>query len=358
MPENNKIRITLGDVNDPKVCAEVQHKRQMAVPQPVASGKKYPSPQHALLAPSISTVAAKQSSVLYSSAFYTCVAGGVAAFVSWLLVEPFWNDSDPGKSSIIVLIWFPLIGALVGLAIGAIEGVMSRSGNKAVVGGAIGLGIGAAGGLIAIFAAGLVYHILGGGTADHLTLQQLLARSLAWGVAGMLMGLGQGVAMRSGKKLRNGFLGGLAGGFIGGFLFDPVSIAFGGAGMSRAIGITLIGAMVGLMTAIAEQLTKDAWLKVVAGHLAGKEFVIYKNPTVLGSSPKCDIYLFKDGSVEPQHAAISVDGGAYIIQNFSASAGTMVNGRRISRERLRSGDMIQIGITTLAYSERPSSRRT
>ena len=41
------------------------------------------------------------------------------------------------------------------------------------------------------------------------------------GLAGMTMGLGQGVALRSGRLLLFGFLGGAVGGLLGGVLFDP-----------------------------------------------------------------------------------------------------------------------------------------
>jgi hypothetical protein len=277
-----------------------------------------------------------------------------------MIGEPFFDDtigqgSDTARG-LVVLFWFPLIGGLVGLAVGAVEGAVSRASAQAATGGAIGFAVGAVGGLIGIFAGGLVYNLLGGGSGQVSFAQQVFARGLAWAFAGMLMGLGQGIAMRSGKKLLNGFIGGLAGGLLGGLLFDPLGAVLGGAGISRCVGMTTIGAAVGLLTALAEQLAKDAWLHVATGPLTGKQFVIYKNPTLIGSSPKCDIYLFKDAAIEPRHASISHDGRIYVIQDAGTPTGTFVNGRRIQQQRLQSGDRIQLGGTCFLYSEKAAQR--
>lgn len=190
------------------------------------------------------------------------------------------------------------------------------------------------------------------GARGSLQGSNMLIRSICWGIAGMLLTLGQGISMGSGKKTRNALIGGLIGGLFGGVLFDPISAGLKAGWASRMIAVCVIGCSTGVMLGIVESLLKDAWLKVVAGHLDGKEFVIYRNPTVLGSSPKCEIYLFKDGSVEPQHAAISVEGASHFIQDCGSASGTFVNGHRVSRQRLTSGDQIRIGITTLLYSEK------
>lgn len=184
----------------------------------------------------------------------------------------------------------------------------------------------------------------------------VLLRALCWAVAGALLALGQGLATGSGKKIRNAVLGGLIGGLIGGLLFDPIGRILEAEWASRLLGIAVIGCAVGAMIGVVEALLKEAWVQITAGHLAGKQFVIYRNPTVIGSSPKCDIYLFKDPSVAPRHAAISTDGRGYFIEDRGSSSGTVVNGQRIARAKLRSGDRIQVGKTDLLYSERAQTR--
>ena len=77
--------------------------------------------------------------------------------------------------------------------------------------------------------------------------------------------------------------------------------------------------------------------------------MIYKNPTQLGSSPKCEIYLFKDPEVSPRHAAIHKVAGGHEIEDLGSASGTLVNGKPVTRTRLRGGDEIRIGETTLKF---------
>jgi len=144
------------------------------------------------------------------------------------------------------------------------------------------------------------------------------------------------------------------GGLLGGLLFDPISLVFVGANgkatVSRAIGFATIGILVGLFVGLVEQWTKTAWLLMKAGALAGKQFVLYRNPTVLGSSPKADIYLFKDPAIEPRHALIHNRGGRFEIEDCSTPDGTYVNGIPIQKHVLQAGDQVVLGKTVLEFS--------
>ena len=95
------------------------------------------------------------------------------------------------------------------------------------------------------------------------------------------MGLGQGIALRSKRLLAYGFFGGIIGGLLGGLLFDPIDLILLGvdkpsAHWSRLIGLAVIGASVGAMIGVVELLARDAWLRMVKGPLAGKEFLLFK----------------------------------------------------------------------------------
>jgi pSer/pThr/pTyr-binding forkhead associated (FHA) protein len=79
--------------------------------------------------------------------------------------------------------------------------------------------------------------------------------------------------------------------------------------------------------------------------------VLYRNPTIIGSSPQCEIYLFKDPQVGPRHAAIHV-GRGFEIEALQPGCGTFVNGQAVSRTRLRNGDQVQIGSTTFVFQEK------
>jgi hypothetical protein len=124
---------------------------------------------------------------------------------------------------------------------------------------------------------------------------------------------------------------------------------YGDVWVSRALGFTMIGLCTGLMIGVVELLAHEAWVKLLTGPLAGKEFVLYRNPTRAGSSPKSEIYLFKDPAVEPTHGLIHSVGEDWEIEDQHTASGTMVNGRRIRRHRLRHGDQVRLGKTVFAF---------
>ena len=82
----------------------------------------------------------------------------------------------------------------------------------------------------------------------------LLLRTLSWGVMGLLIGMGQGLAYNTREDFRACALGGLAGGLAGGALFNPVSeLAVLGSGLSaRAVADVIVGATIGGSMRIAQ----------------------------------------------------------------------------------------------------------
>jgi hypothetical protein len=135
-------------------------------------------------------------------------------------------------------------------------------------------------------------------------------------------------------------------------VFDPVASLTDNGVVSRLVAIAAIGLITGLGTGLIEMAAKSGWLRVLAGLIAGKQFVVYKNPTYIGSSPQCEVYLFKDVQIGPRHAAIHAVPGGYEIQDLGFPAGTFVNGRPVARTRLRNNDQIQIGGTTFQFQEK------
>jgi len=258
----------------------------------------------------------------------------------------------------------PVVAAMVGLTIGGVEGIICRTYSRAAWCASIGLLTGLIGGAVSAIAAGIVFVALGaiGPSGDPRAsgvafLFLMFRRGLAWTIAGMAMGLGQGFALKSRKLKFNGFIGGMIGGLIGGLLFEPVNLIFLGpdgisAANSRAVGLTIVGAAVGLLIGLTDLLTRDAWLKVLSGPLQGKEFSFNQTPIRLGSSPKNEIYLFKDPKIDPIHAEIYKLRDAYEIVDNGSSTGTFVNGRRVARDRLADGARIKVGDSEFSYSSR------
>lgn len=274
--------------------------------------------------------------------------------------------SAQDASSAIGLVFFALVSAVVGLGIGAADGLMCRLMRRAVLCGLAGLLVGFVGGFVSGNLANVVYGLIStaaGGMTDQageLTtlgfLTQIGGRSLGWAMAGMTMGLGQGLVLRSGKLLLYGFLGGLIGGLLGGLLFDPIqkflvadtSIS---AHWARLAGIVVVGTAVGLMIGIVELLARDAWLNMIRGPLAGKEFLIFKDLVRVGASPSSDIYLFNDDEVRQQHATIRAVADNYEIEAVDDNS-VLVNSRPVRRAKLRHGDQITLGSTVFAFQRR------
>jgi hypothetical protein len=183
-------------------------------------------------------------------------------------------------------------------------------------------------------------------------------RSLAWAIIGAATGFGMNLARSTPAQRRNSVVGGALGGALGGLFFDPIDrffrpdSAFAGVAISRGIGLAAVGLAIGLFVALVENLAREAWLRVRTGPLAGKQFVLFRTPTTIGSAPRADVYLFKDAAIDPQHAVIHRVGSRYEIEDLSARTGTQVGGQAVRRHRLSSGDVIQVGSTVLEFEER------
>ena len=271
------------------------------------------------------------------------------------------------RSQAAAMLVFPLVAGLIGLAVGAADGLVCRLPRRALLAGSVGLLVGFIGGFLSEILAGLAYTPLnhlairqmsesGGITTFGFTVQ-MTGRALAWCIAGMAMGLGQGIAMQSKRLLLYGFVGGVVGGLFGGLFFDPVDLLLLGpnkpsAEWARLIGFSIIGCFVGGMIGLVELLARDAWLRMVEGPLAGKEFLVFKDVMKVGASPRSDIYLFNDPLVAPEHATIRAMGDECEIHASSKDRPTLVNNRPVTQSRLRHGDHITVGKTVFVFQKR------
>lgn len=304
--------------------------------------------------------------VIYANWFYLALTGAVGGLVGWMIVEPL-IDENAMRGNLFVLLVFPVVAAMVGMFVGAAEGMMCRNLQRTLISGVVCLGIGFVGALVALIPTAMVFGIMktistaferdpqpGEMPTGLALLILMMGRAAAWGIVGIPAGIGQGIALRERKVVINGLVGGVLGGMVGGLLFDPISLiltsADGQATYSRAVGFMTIGLFVGLFIGLVEGWTKTAWLLMRKGPLAGKQFILYKDTTILGSSPKAGIYLFKDDAIEPRHAVISNRGGRFEIEDQTTPDGTYVNGIPITRHILQNGDQIVLGKTVLEFT--------
>ena len=122
--------------------------------------------------------------------------------------------------------------------------------------------------------------------------------------------------------------------------------------VSRAVGFALVGLATGVGMGLVESALKDRWLYVVSGPLAGKQFILYKSQTTIGSKQDADIYLFKDASILPRHAVISLSGARVMLQ---ATGPVLWAGQQVNSRVLQDGDILQLGRYAFRFKEKHRS---
>jgi hypothetical protein len=265
------------------------------------------------------------------------------------------SQRDDWKDFLANVLFFGVSGMMIAVALGIAEPVVDRNVSGAIMNGSVAAVLGLAGGVTVSLFVDRLQILIGGGVSDAGMVRQMIARVITWGVLGLFLSAAPGVLMRNRKKLLIGMAGGLIGGLIGGLLFDPIARFADNAHLSRLIAIVAIGVIAGLGTGLIENAVKNGWFKVTEGLIAGKQFVLYRNPTFIGSSPLCHIYLFKDPVVGRRHAAVHIIPGGFELEDLPLGGKTLVNGRPIARTRLRNGDRVQIGSTAFTFQEKPKA---
>jgi hypothetical protein len=344
--ERDVLRISLDDLasvaSEPAPAA--------ASPSPRSEVKSYGS-IHEPAAPEILTQ--EKGSIFLKAWVYLGLAGFVGAMLGWAIAEPGFIDGDGRHWGNIWLL--PLIVAVMCTGFALAESIVERSARKAAIRVAISLPLGIVLGFAFDVVANVIYNI-GLGICAAAGVQSFhnpavwIARGLAWAVLGVAGGVVYGLVDRSGKKTGYGALGGAIGAAVGGLIFDPISFATHGGAPSRAVGFSLLGIATGITMGLVESALKDRWLYVTAGPLAGKQFILYKPQTNMGSTQTCDIYLFKDPDILPQHATLALKGARI---HLISHGPVYLSGQRISTSRvLESGSIIQVGRYSFRYQER------
>lgn len=277
--------------------------------------------------------------------YYYAVLGAMGGLIGWQASNTiglsFWSNLY--LSEIVV-------GGLIGLSIGALiglaEGLNSRNFLQILKSGLFSGGLGLIGGAIGLPVAEGLFLFLGGGP---------LGRTIGWSVFGLL--IGAAFAVTSGNEAWKPALGGGIGGLLGGIILESVRSLFTDPLLGKAIGLTALGASIGIFIALIVLLLSRAWLEVGSGKMQGSEFILDKfikknGPSAfIGSSPlKSDIVL-PDPDIDPQHALLKGEDSHFNLKDLSLS-GTFINGKKIELTQLRKNQVIKIGNTELVYHER------
>ncbi|MBL8620006.1 MAG: FHA domain-containing protein [Myxococcales bacterium] len=274
-----------------------------------------------------------------------------------------------------MLVLFPLTAALIAFGLLFAEGLTTRNWLRMIERSLLGAFLASLFAVLAFIPAGM--FMLLAGKVLHAEVERrtdlamvtvrdvdgssfylmMACRSAAWACVGAATGLGMNLVRATKAQLRNSVLGGALGGALGGMFFDPIdrfthSSLFADSAASRLVGLLAVGIAIGVFVALVERLARDAWLRVRTGPLAGKSFILYKSPTLIGNAPSSDVYLYKDADIDPTHASVHRVGTTYEIEDMGSRMGTSVGGTKVRRKRLVSGDQITIGATIVDFEER------
>jgi type III secretion system (T3SS) inner membrane Yop/YscD-like protein len=301
------------------------------------------------------TVTAERGSILLQGWFYLGLAGLVGALAGWAIAEPGFVDGPGHRYGNLLML--PLIVTLMCIGFGVAESAVERSVKKALLRGVLALPLGLMLGFIFDMMANIIFNIMlmvahEAGAQSYKNPAVWICRGLAWMVFGAAGGLIYGIVGQSSKKGKYGVLGGALGAGLGGVVFDPIAMATHVGSVSRAVGFALVGLATGVGMGLVESALKDRWLYVVSGPLAGKQFILYKSQTTIGSKQESDIYLFKDPNILPQHAVITMNGARVMLQ---ANGPVSWAGQHVSSRILQDGDLLQLGRYAFRYKEKQRS---
>lgn len=101
-------------------------------------------------------------------------------------------------------------------------------------------------------------------------------------------------------------------------------------------------------------LVPRAYLHAIAGELVGQSFPLYQDTTVtIGRDEASDIGL-RSRKVSRNHARMLVAADGVVLVDDESVNGTLVNGRPIGEQRLRSGDEVVVGGQGFRFEELPA----
>ncbi|MFO0814553.1 MAG: FHA domain-containing protein [Gemmatales bacterium] len=280
--------------------------------------------------------------------------GGLGGWLGWML---FGEWCDPNWSwHTLALMAGLIIGSCIGLGLAAVDALVDQSLIRFIRYGAVGILLGGLGGAAGCWLGEWVnYSIVAtSGTGGLLAKAgSIVARMMGWALFGCAVGMSEGVAAYSRRKMQYGAIGGALGGALGGLFFGILLAALQPGESSylwgQALGLVLLGALIGLLRALVEEVLKPAAIRVVQGWHEGREYSVVKERTLLGRDEAVDILLLRDMAVMKRHAILKRDGGRYWLQRLDGSAqDTRVNDQVVNDQmEVQNGDRIQLGATVI-----------
>lgn len=282
--------------------------------------------------------------------YYNALFGALGGLISWLLIGLFLNFETSNMS--MLLLKDALLGATVGVwiggALGMVDGLtIRRSLRRVVVGLLLGAFIGLVGGLVGLLIGEMIFGLTGGG---------VWSRAIGWALFGLLVGTGPGVAQRSMAKVGYGALGGLLGGLIGGATYEGLSTWLRQLTSDRDLALTvgsmagliILGACIGFLIGLVEDILRTAWVKVMVGRLEGRTLTISGRTIRVGGGDSCELVMPGDNQVLDHHLTIEQDADQFVLHPLGNLV--LVNKKAIAEPYLlQGGERIQLGRTQFVF---------
>ncbi len=297
---------------------------------------------------------------LFLRVYFSALAGALGGLIGWVLFGALGDKHAAHAGQ--WLLGGGCIGGFIGYFVVSIEAVRDRSLVRFARLASYGVLLGAAGGALGMALGEQVNYFLVGKLIDWFgpgrqgagavgrVLGEVLSRGLGWLLLGVAVGVSEGVAARSRAKLIYGTVGGALGGLVGGALYGLVKAlerepAGAFALWGEALGLMILGACIGSLSALVQAAFQPASLRVLRGWQEGREYPVLREETLLGRDEHADIALFRDMRVEKRHAAIRHQEGGYVFTNLGGTPEqTRVNDAPVPQSSpLRDGDRIQLG---------------
>ena len=283
--------------------------------------------------------------------YYNAIFGALGGLISWLFIGLLLNFDT--SRLLMLFLKDALLGAMVGVciggAIGAVDGLtLSRSWRRLGRGVLLGSLIGLVGGLVGLVIGEAIFKLAGGG---------VWPRAIGWALFGLLVGTSEGRAQRSRAKTSYGAVGGLLGGLVGGSTYERLSTLLRAVTHDRelsltvgsAVGLIILGACIGSLIGLVEDILRKAWLKVVLGRLEGRTFTLTRQETRLGKADDCDVVLLGDEGISPHHAVIEQTQKTFVLRPLEQPV--LVNRQPVGQSHLlQHGDRIQLGKTQMIFN--------
>lgn len=281
--------------------------------------------------------------------YLSAILSGWAAFLGWGVSEAVVGALGLEGDFAEVLIRGGLVGGAIGAGLGAVGGLANGSASQILKRAVSGVFVGAIGGAWGSIV-GQGFYAIG------------FPRALGWLVAGLGIGVADGLFDRSQAKIRNGLIGGGLGGLVGGILFLPVaSAAQSSSGMfSRALGFTIVGICIGALIGLVQVVLKRAWLTVLDGYRVGRQLILHPAGATLGRGEHLPLPFLgpMNQELEVEHLRITFrPPGSFVAEDAGTLIGSRLNNQALKAPTLlKDGDVLKIGHNFIRFNERARSK--